>query len=325
MRTRELYWKSLDKFKNIAVVLDGKVKPFYCPLQQRHNQGVYAVNINARVGFFAQLNWCLYIFAHCERFHLKPVIRLTSPFYVRAQGQDWLGSFFENLRLTSMDKTVIENGSIKFSHISDIEQLGLPADYSLDMSLEDANRLFWSSLTLKNEIADYVEEFTDKHFDQRTMLGIHYRGTDKSSEANPVTRDYALATVLNYIEANPQVDALYVASDEASFIDWIKQALNGVEVISHDDTERSRDGKAIHTQPGVGDNYIKGREALINSLLLSKCSALIRSSSFLSAWSSIFNPGLPIIMLNRPFDSKLWFPDALLTQNSMNEYLPNKI
>lgn len=59
----------------------------------------------------------------------------------------------------------------------------------------------------------------------------------------------------------------------------------------------------------AGDRNRKGFEALVNCLLLSRCDALIRSASFLSGWSNVFNPALPVIMLNRPFDAALWFPD----------------
>jgi len=227
--------------------------------------------------------------------------------------------------LTETDRRLLDNGDIKYSHISDIEQMGLPVDYGEMMTLEEANRLIGNYLRIKSEIQDYVETFVEKQFGQRTMLGVHYRGTDKKSEAPPVNWEYAARTIANYLSANPQVEALFVASDEWNFVDWIKTEFKRVDVIFHNDAERSRDGKAIHVQPALGDNYVKGKEALINSLLLSKCDALIRTSSFLSAWSSIFNPCLPVIMLNRPFESKLWFPDAVIAKNSLRGYLPNQI
>jgi hypothetical protein len=63
-------------------------------------------------------------------------------------------------------------------------------------------------------------------------------------------------------------------------------------------------------------NYRKGEEALINCLLLSRCSALIRTTSFLSAWASIFNPALPIVLLNAPYAKSPWYPEKLLIPGS---------
>lgn len=322
MYAKKCYWRSLEVFKEFTGYIDKRMKPFYCPLQQKRNKGLYAVHIHAKVGFFAQLNWCLCIFSHCHRYGLKPAILLSSPFYVRTIGDNWLEYFFENRKLTETDKNLINNGFITFSQVSDIDQLGLPLDQGSAMTLENANQLFWRYLTLKQDITDYVDAFVAEHFVKRSILGVHYRGTDKKSEAKPVPWEYVAATISNYLTANPQVDCLFIASDEENFIEWIKGIFNHIDILSHEDTLRSRDGKAVHTQPGLGDNYIKGKEALINSLLLSQCTALIRTSSFLSAWSSIFNPALPVIMLNRPYDDKLWFPDELIVQKSMNQYLP---
>ena len=325
MHTRKLYWRSLTAFKDFASYVDNKLKPFYCPLQQKRNHGIYAVNMDAKIGLFAQLNQCLRIFAHCEQHGLKPIIFLSSPFYVKAKGENWLEYFFESRKLDENDRKLVDNGSVKFSHVSDVDQLGLPTNFALRMTLEYANHLLWSYVSIKSELMDYVDSFAERQFSNRTVLGIHYRGTDKKSEAKPVTWEYVATTISNYTAANPDVDSLFVASDEADFIEWIKREFKHMNVLSHDDTLRSRNGIAIHVQPALGDNYIKGKEALVNSLLLAKCDALIRTSSFLSAWSSIFNPSLPVVMLNRPFDDKLWFPDALIAQKALNEYLPNKI
>lgn len=322
MHAHELYWRTLANCRNVVGYVNDKLKPIYCPFQQRNNQGVYAVHIHAKVGLFAQLSWCLLVLAHCDRFHLRPHIYLSSPFYTRASGENWLEYYFDNLRLTAMDKSLLGNGAIRVSHVSDIEQMGLPGQYEVQMTLEYANALLGNYLELKREIQDYVEFFVERQFSHKTVLGVHYRGTDKKSEAHPVSWEYVAGTISNYLDMNSQVDALFVASDEEEFIAWIRTKIRNVEVLFHNDVGRSRDGRAIHVQPALGDNYVKGKEALVNCLLLSRCDALVRTSSFLSAWSSVFNPHLPVIMLNRPFDNKLWFPDRVIVQNSLNGYLP---
>ena len=94
-----------------------------------------------------------------------------------------------------------------------------------------------------------------------------------------------------------------------------------LNIVAHDDHYRSTGDIAIHSKKYEGDNYLKGKDALINCLLLSRCDIVIRTTSFLSAWAYIFNPKLELILLNKPYDSCLWFPERDLISRSKNEYL----
>jgi hypothetical protein len=53
-----------------------------------------------------------------------------------------------------------------------------------------------------------------------------------------------------------------------------------------------------------------GREALVSSLLLSNCGYLVKMPSYLSAWSKIFNPDLPVTLAAPPRPDAFWFPDS---------------
>ena len=323
MGARHYYWQALAHCRECVSYLDTRLKPYYCPLQQRNNHGIYAVNINAQVGFFAHLSWCLYIFAYCQRYNLIPYVVLSSPFYALSKGEDWFNYYFDNVKLTEEDRKKIARGLVKISHISDVEQLGLPVDPDFQLTLENAHALFDRNMRIKSDMLEYVQSFVDKHFTGRTILGVHYRGTDKKHEAKPISWEYCAQTISAYLAAHPGIEVLFVASDEAAFIQWIGTEFKHMEVIHHDDQERSLDGKAIHVQPAQGNNFTKGKEALVNCLLLSRCNALIRTASFLSAWSSIFNPELPVVMLNSPYLEKLWFPDDLIIKKSLSAYLPS--
>lgn len=322
MDAQQFYWEALARYQKLARRVDKSLKPFYIPLQQSQNQGIYAVNIDANVGFFAQLSWCLYIFDHCKRNNLKPCIALSGPFYSPIQGEDWFGNYFHILKLTESDKNSIASGRVRVSQISDIDQLGWPKNAGSELTLEYAKTLFEDNLQIKSDIVDCVEIFQKNNFKGKKVLGVHFRGTDKKHEAAQASREFCAQTISNYLASNPGTDVLFIATDEEEFLVWIKAKFSHIEVVHHDDKERSQEGMAIHTQPSHGNNYIKGKEALINSLLLSKCEALIRTASFLSAWSSIFNPDLRVVMLNRPYEGKDWFPDNLIIKKSINGYLP---
>ncbi len=64
-------------------------------------------------------------------------------------------------------------------------------------------------------------------------------------------------------------------------------------------TQRSDDQTALHLK--FSNNYLHGEEAIIDCLLLSRGSVLIRTSSNLSLWSSYFNPSIPVIELSQRY------------------------
>ncbi len=265
------------------------------------------------IGFFAHLNWRLHTAGFCQHRQLSPLLSATSPQYRDpTRSSNWLSYYFDAAPQTAEPDF----------RISDLNQLRIGSRSGLS-SIEVAAELRRKYLPVKTEITKKVEIFVARRMLGRTTLGVHFRGTDKKGEAERVSWERVQQTIENYLRRNPAIDCLFVASDEAPFINFIEQAFPNLLVISHDDRFRSATNRPFHMDDHGEDNYGKGEEALMNCLLLSRCSALIRTTSFLSAWASIFNPDLPIILLNRPYDSFLWFPERLLIPRSMDEYLPS--
>ena len=117
-------------------------------------------------------------------------------------------------------------------------------------------------------------------------------------------------------------NAVFVASDEEEFIEFMKISLTEIPVISRDDHYRSRGSGELPVFRGAGGGYEKGEDALVNTLLLAKCSTLVRTTSFLSAWASIFNPDLKVVLLNKPYDNTLWYPEREILTSPGTEYFP---
>jgi len=139
-----------------------------------------------------------------------------------------------------------------------------------------------------------------------------------------VSWDYCLSIIRQCIKERDVVHKILLASDEQKFVDFIKQSLTEVAVYSRDDHYRSRGADEPPVFLGAGGGYEKGEDALVNALLLSKCTTLIRTTSFLSAWASIFNPHLRVILLNKPYDDKLWFPESEILRSPNTTYLPER-
>ena len=275
-----------------------------------------AVEVNAGLGFFAQLNWCLYILAYCERRRLHPRIRLTGAQYSDLPDHDWLHDFFEDA-LEPASKPGVRTSSLSIRHIHETRFATL---YAPSMSIEWAHRLITTYYRVKPDIETYVTEFATREFGEGGAIGLHFRGTDKGLEAKPVDWPSCFRAVTRLAADQPHLKKVFLSSDDSQFIEWFTREATGTfSIIAHPDEERSRNAQAIHTNP-AGSGHRKGFEALVNCLLLSRCTTLIRTASFLSGWSSIFNPRLPITLLNEPYAHVRWFPDRELIHRSDNRY-----
>jgi len=288
--------------------------------QQKKNGNIFAVNIHSEVGFCANLEWCLEIIMHCETYNLTPYIQLTGSNYSSPQlGNDYFAYFFENMKLSEQDKVKIKNRKIRISKISHINQLDLPENYDLKLTISNAADLIAKYIRLKEDVIDEVNSFCTAYFGNH-VLGLHYRGTDKKGEAPRVDWEKVAMNVQYYLKNSSQTDCVFVSSDEIDFIHYIEKRLNQevprVSVIYRNDRYRSRNRRSLHGS-FRGDNYHKGRDALVNCLLLSRCDVLMKTASILSAWAKIFNPGLPVIMLSEPQKKNLWFPEREIVKQTL--------
>jgi hypothetical protein len=104
--------------------------------------GRLAIDIHANNGFFAQLNWCLYVLAYCEHRRLDPIIRLTGPHYGDLPNHDWFHDFFEETRaIDSEVASSVPRPDLRIAHIQETDFASL---YGPSMTIEEANRLFTS-------------------------------------------------------------------------------------------------------------------------------------------------------------------------------------
>lgn len=299
--------------------LEGLLKPLLWRIPMSLNGGVISIELQANgVGLFATMTQVLYLLVYCDQHNYTPRIRLTGINYVNPKvGPDWFHYFFEY----HPDFAPKEGASPIFTlRVHNMDEIGigkyLPTFPELGTTLTDANRVFFKYFRIKAEIEAAVADFCQRHFTGSHTLGVHYRGTDKGSEAPNVSWEYALESIIRYLDTNSHVDTIFLASDEAGFINTAKIKLQRVKVVAYDDEYRSQDHQAVHSLNFGGDNYQKGREALINALILSRCSALLRTTSALSGWASVFNPTIPVILLNQPYRQTSWFPETEIVKNA---------
>jgi hypothetical protein len=227
-------------------------------------------------------------------------------------------NYFEDL----FEYTIQNKKDQKYTKIRHISELDLPKDYNQLLTIKTANRLFNKYLKIKNDILEEVINFAKDHF-EGNILGLHYRGTDKSGEAPKVELDYVYEIILGTIKnSTVKYSVLFISSDENACIEFFKIKKVPLKIIWRNDIYRSTDGNQFHRNT-LNNMTIINREALINCLLLSKCHLLIKTASILSDCCKIFNPDLEMIILNAPHSSKLtWWPASELNTNYLYKSIP---
>jgi len=124
-----------------------------------------------------------------------------------------------------------------------------------------------------------VDQFCQTYLIGAGTLGTHYRGTDKEEEAALLGYDAAFSKVGEVPMQRPGVTNLFVASDEQAFIDRTAGCFPHLSVATFEASVRSQDGRPVHLGQRAPGNDLMGRDALMNSLLLSRCGAVVRKGS----------------------------------------------
>jgi hypothetical protein len=277
-------------------------------LKHRSREGVCPVEIRSTVGLGAKLEWCLEIMAYCDENALLPQFKFSYP--TSAASEDYFTSFF---RISGSHER-----PASYVPISSIIELDLGKDYDHVLSIELAHYLIEKYLRVNEDVEREVEAFRAQRLAGKSVLGVHYRGTDKALESPTVPYESVKANISRYLQLYPHTEQIFVATDDAKFLDDIRAASLGPAIIFREDAVRSKVGEAIHRSPHT-DKYAVNRDAIVNCLLLSRCDALLKTSSILSDWSKLFNPQLPVVTLSRPYEEHLWFPERELIKESLFE------
>jgi len=225
-------------------------------------------------------------------------------YYESSLGPNWWHYFFEPIHKESWgSKTSRFLRLSKPSRVSQRQIAFFNYDGEYYLPRKKAHALILKYIRIKPEITQEIEAFIKKHFDGAFVIGVHYRGTDKHTEAPEVDYERVKAAIdAVIVEQDDSPYKIFVASDSQKFIDYIH--LTFPNKIITTDAIRSTDGNPLHygtKQKEALYYYRHGKETVIDALLLSHTDTLIRTNSNLSLCSSFFNPDLPVIELNKKY------------------------
>ena len=158
-------------------------------------------------------------------------------------------------------------------------------------------------------IPERIEREADAAGDMSSTLGVHYRGNDKNTcswDSNAVSVDDFTAVIDDWLSRHRSVNRLFVATDEPAFLDGAKDHFNHLEVIS------MGAGKFHKTLAGQVVGARAADAALTDCVILSRCTAVLNTSSALSAFAKVLNPTLDIhrCAASKLFNDIPYFPIA---------------
>lgn len=271
-------------------------------------------------GFFAQMGGVMGVLTLCRRRGLVPHIVLSGPHYLdRRRGGNFLEYFFEGPHYTRTQRWAIrllpQRRLVDFNQVAGWSRHDYP-------TLATSGKLFSRYFLIKDQMLRDVDGYCLEEIPRGHTLGLHLRGTDKFSEASDVDLIEVVRCISWCLERDTAITTIFVASDVEGLPQDIQACFPHIRVAYRETEIRSADGRSIHhglnTPP-----YAKGYDAMMNSLLLSRCSVLLKTMSNLSGWSKVFNPDLPTFLMNRPAKAGvawLGFPEAELVAE--NAFVP---
>lgn len=212
------------------------------------------------------------------------------------RGPNWWEYFFEPIEAKN------DNGQQNIYMFSSYEMDAF-AISSFAISKIRKFELLQKYVHIKDHILAELKEFFNHHFKDYYVIGIHHRGTDKITEWGCVDYEVSYKTLCTIIENLPVSEKnrlkIYVATDDQNFLNYMDERFR--YQIIYSEHVRAIDDNPLHLSSTVyTSNYQKGKEALMDCLLLSKCQTLIYPQSNLSYFSTYFSPNMPSILLTPP-------------------------
>jgi hypothetical protein len=241
-------------------------------------------------GFFSVFNTVLGALDHYDqnKDHVSLMVNFEDQghYYDATKGENWWQYYFEPIKLG--------NDQSYQDKFPTYQKVIFALETHFIMSRERGAELIEKYIKLKPHIQEKLDAFIHEHY-HGPVIGVHYRGTDKKlTEAPAVPYIDVVDKLTEEISKSPE-SMIFVATDDENFLSLMKRSFP--DKIIALDAIRSRTDAPVHLCPS-GDHYKKGEDAVLDCLLLSKCSKLFKMASNLSETSLKFNPTLSVVQLN---------------------------
>jgi len=219
-------------------------------------------------------------------------------YYTKSKGDNWWGYYYKDLILPKKSFTMkscnkcYNKKDMCVNCLNNI--MSSCACYTeTKLSRNRCSQLYSKYFTITDDINNSVNSYNFEGY----CIGIHYRGTDKKSEAPRAEYDAVFELVDKKIISINGKYTIFVATDEQTFLDAAIEKY-GDSIKYQNNTHRSINEEPVHMNMSL-DGYDKGAQAMIDMLLLAKSNTLFKCSSNLSEVSTYVNPFMEVIRITK--------------------------
>ena len=244
-------------------------KPFFVSMREK-KQAVICRNFNTDGGFW----WMIYNVLHAAHFAEKTnmdlIVLFDSGLYVETESKyqhemekytktnNWFDYFFESLGTTDDQIEARDVGEVLSTKAYVKDNKKTETWYNWERDAFDTRDMpinylkQWQRvIKIKSHIQDKIDNFiTQNEFAKHTVIGIHFRGTDKygnaaSSEDDPVHYEYAFCEqiIKEWQKQNEHLSPFKImaASDEQPFIEYMCSVFDedNKKMVAYTDSIRS--------------------------------------------------------------------------------------
>lgn len=167
-----------------------------------------------------------------------------------------------------------------------------PAGYSFCITRVAGLDAIWRKyITVDPDVLEFVDAYCEQNIAGSSVLGVHFRGQEfrvapghwfPPTPTQMINRAHTLMTDGGYRK-------IFVVTEEQSYLDLFRREF-GDQVI-HTDAFRTHEVNAYGIYPRPDHKYLLGRDVLRDTLILSRCNALLCSDSNVSEAAQFLNAG----------------------------------
>lgn len=155
-----------------------------------------------------------------------------------------------------------------------------------------------------------IEDAADAVGPLGDTLGVHYRGNEKLTstwDTNFISPDEFLDVVLDFLSQRPDIRSVLIATDDEAFKKRAEAKLNRPAIAREA-------GRFMFEEKSSEERVAEADKALLDCVLLSRCKAVMSTSSALSAFAKVLRPELEIYRCaaSKMFEDAPYFPVAYL-------------